>query len=126
MASSVHAKGVSSSIALHSVLEVLEVNAFEDELGDISESVVALGEEGVEVTFQTTRVVFIVAVDVLGVGQVQRAEIDSDVGEGAAFDTTATSAGRHVDTLSVEVGIAAVGDVLAIGTHTVLVTGKEG
>jgi hypothetical protein len=121
----VDTESVTGKISLHPGLKVFTVNAFENELGYVAEGVILRGEEGVEVAGQTAGVVLVVAVDVFGIGKIQRAEVDGEVGEGAGLNAAAAGAGGHVDALGVEVGVAAVGDVFAVGTHAVLVTGEE-
>ena len=126
MSATVYAEGVARGVALHAVLEVFEVDAFEHELGDVGDCVVAVREEGVEVALEAAGVVLIVRVYVFRVGEVQRAEVELDGFEGAGVHAAAAGAGGHIYALGVQVGVTAAGDVFAVGTHAVFVAVEEG
>lgn len=127
VATAVDAEGVVvAAVALHELLEVLDVDLAEDEVGDVLVAVVLAADRGVQVTGQAAAVVVEVALDVLvAVGRADGAKVGDKVVEGAVLDAATTSSGREVDLHGSEPGVGPVGNVLSVATHRPLVTVED-
>lgn len=108
------------AVALHELLEVLDVDHVENKFSDLLVGVELVADVVVEVTGKAATVVVEVALDVLE-RRADRAKVGHEVAEGAALHTATTSTSLKVDVHGVEVGIRPVCDVLAVATHGELV-----
>ena len=112
------------AVALHELLEVLDVDHVEDEFGNLLVGVELVADVVVEVTGKATTVVVEVALDVLE-RRADGSKVGNEVAEGAALHTATASTRLKVDVHGIEVGIAPACDVLAVATHGELVAVED-
>jgi hypothetical protein len=112
------------AVALHELLEVLDVDHVEDELGDLLVGVVGAADVVVEVTGQAAAVVVEVALDVLE-GRADGTKVGDEVAEGTVLNAATASTGLEVDVHGVKVDVLSASDVLAVATHGPLITVED-
>lgn len=125
VAATVHTHGVVVvTVALHELLEVLDIDHVEEQLGDVLVRVEAGADLVVEVTRQAAAVVVEVTLNVV-VRRADGAKVGNKVAEGAVLHTATASARVQVDAHSSEVNAVPVGNVLSVATHGELVAVED-
>lgn len=109
------------AIALHELLEVLNVDHVENKLGDLLVGIVGVADIVVEITGKAATVVVEVALDVLE-GRADGTKVGDKVGEGAVLHAATASTRLEVDVHGVKVSVLPSGDVLAVTAHGELIT----
>lgn len=108
------------AVALHELLEVLDVDHVKNKLSDLLVGVELVADVVVEVTSKATTVVVEVALHVL-IRRADGTKVGNEVAEGAALHTATASTRLKVNVHGIEVGVTPACDVLAIATHRELV-----
>lgn len=112
------------AVALHELLEVLDVDHVEEQLSDVRVGVVGAADVVVEVTGQAAAVMVEVAFNVL-VGRADGSEVGDEVTEGALLHAATSSTRPEVYVHGVKVDVVPVGDVFTVSAHGELITVEE-